>query len=285
MGLASSMTLNDFAEFILRSSRLEDKLYSPERMPEDKSDKLLIPPDRPERSEKISFSDKKSKMPRVEHLNNEENRVLSLHHFANHELMAVELFAWAILKFQDAPGSVRKSMYKTLLEEQKHLRLYLDSIRDWGMDLGDRPLNYIFWKQAPNMQTLSKFYAVMALTFEGANLDYSLIYQKTFEKFGDEKRSSIMEIVHRDEIRHVKRGAKIVFADAKGESGQWEQYLSLLSHPFTPRRAKGSFYFPELRTKAGLSEEFARKLGQYQDDYEGTTNARIVKNTLGIESE
>ncbi|PJZ66750.1 DUF455 family protein [Leptospira wolffii] len=276
------MTLNEYADFLLRSGKIADKLYSPESMPEDIPEKNIIAPDRPVRDSKLQFSDHKSKMPRVEHLNNEENRVLSLHHFANHELMAVELFAWALLKFQDAPSSVRKSIYKTLLEEQKHLRLYLDSIRDWGMDLGDRPLNYIFWKQAPNMQSLQKFYAVMAISFEGANLDFSLIYRKAFEKFGDEKRAEIMDIVHEDEIRHVKRGVKVIFSEGVPASEQWDKYLSLLSHPFTPRRAKGSFYFPELRMRAGLSAEFADSLGKYRDDYEGTTNARIVKGILGF---
>ncbi|TGK01523.1 DUF455 family protein [Leptospira langatensis] len=278
------MTLNEFAAFLIGSGKLEDKLYSPERMPEDILWPNYIPPDKPERSTKISFSDKKSKMPRVEHLNNEENRVLSLHQFANHELMAVELFAWGILRFQDAPASVRKSMYKTILEEQKHLRLYLDSIRAWGMDLGDRSLNYIFWKQTPNMQSLHKFYAIMALTFEGANLDFSLIYQKAFEKFEDYKRSEIMEIVHQDEIRHVKRGAKVIFSEGVSGEDQWERYRELLVHPFTPRRAKGFFYFPELRTKAGLSQEFADRLGMYQDDYESSTNARIAQSVLGLGS-
>ncbi|TGK07286.1 DUF455 family protein [Leptospira semungkisensis] len=279
------MTLNEFAAFLIGSGKLEDKLYSPERMPEDIIWPNYIPPIKPERSTKISFSDKKSKMPRVEHLNLEENRVLSLHHFANHELMAVELFAWGILRFQDAPASVRKSLYKTILEEQKHLRLYLDSIRAWGMDLGDRPLNYIFWKQIPNMQSLQKFYAIMALTFEGANLDFSLIYQKAFEKFEDIQRSEIMEIVHKDEIRHVKRGAKVVFSEGVSDEDQWEKYKELLAHPFTPRRAKGFFYFPELRTRAGLSIEFADRLGSYQDDYEGTTNARIAQSVLGLRTE
>lgn len=278
------MTLNEYAQFLLSSPNLEDKLYSPEKMPEDILWPNFVPKDKPERSSKIIFSDKKSKMPRVEHLNSEENRILSLHHFANHELMAVEIFAWAILKFQNAPSSVRKSLYKTILEEQKHLRLYLDSIREWGMDLGDRPLNYIFWKQTPNMQSLQKFFAVMALTFEGANLDFSMIYQKAFEKFGDQKRADIMQIVHDDEIRHVKRGVKVVFSDGISQDQQWEKYLDLLTHPFTPRRAKGFLYYPELRTKAGLSPEFAKALGAYSDEYDGTTNARIVKNVFGMEA-
>lgn len=263
---------------------MEDKLYSPDAFPIDRPSENFIPPDRPTRSGKIEFSDRKSKIPRLEHLNIEENRILSLHHFANHELMAVELFAWAILKFQDVPSSVRKSFYKTLLEEQMHLRLYLKTIRDWGMDFGDRPLNYIFWKQTPNMQTLEKFYAVMALSFESANLDFSLIYKKAFEKFGDFEKASIMNQVHRDEIRHVKRGVKVVFSDGTKGIDQWEKYRKLISHPFTPRRAKGTFYFPELRLKAGLSSEFASELGKYEDEYEGTTNARILRDVLGIGS-
>lgn len=275
-------TLNEFADFILRSGKLEDKLYSPDSFPIDVPSETCIPPDRPARSSKIEFSDRKSKIPRLEHLNVEENRILSLHHFANHELMAVELFAWAILKFQDVPSSVRKSFYKTLMEEQTHLRLYLKTIRAWGMDFGDRPLNYIFWKQTPNMQTLEKFYAVMALSFESANLDFSLIYKKAFEKFEDFEKASIMDRVHQDEIRHVKRGVKVVFSDGAKGIDQWEKYRKLISHPFTPRRAKGTFYFPELRLKAGLSSEFATELGKYEDEYEGTTNARILRDVLGI---
>ncbi|TGK11846.1 DUF455 family protein [Leptospira fletcheri] len=275
-------SLNQFAEFILRSERLEDKLYSPENFPEDDFSLPFFLPDHPARGAKIAFSDKRSKIPRLEHLNNEENRIFSLHHFANHELMAVELFAWAILKFQDAPTSVRKSFYRTLLEEQSHLRLYLECIRSGGVDLGDKPLNYIFWKQTPNMNTLEKFYAVMAISFEGANLDFSEIYRMAFEKFGDTEKAAIMDRVHKDEIRHVKRGVKVLFGDSTKGIDQWHKYRELISHPFTPRRAKGTFYFPELRMKAGLSPEFARELGLYEDEYEGTTNARILKDVLGI---
>ncbi|PJZ71186.1 hypothetical protein CH373_01330 [Leptospira perolatii] len=275
------MTLNEFAAFIIRSPRLEDKLFTPASFPADTIRRDIFVPDSPEREIKIRFSDKKVKMPRLEHLNQLENRIHSLHHFANHELMAIELFAWAILKFQDASTSVRKSLYKTLLEEQTHLRLYIDSIRKGGMNFGDKPLNYIFWKQIPNIQTLDRFYAVMALTFEGANLDYSIIYKKAFEKFGDTERAEIMQRVHADEIKHVRRGTKVLFSDGTSEEAQWKKYLSLLEYPFTPRRAKGTAYFPELRVRAGLSDSFAQELGSYSDDYVDYTNARILKDVLG----
>ncbi|HNI28036.1 MAG TPA: DUF455 domain-containing protein, partial [Leptospiraceae bacterium] len=89
-------TLEDFCIHILRSPSLADKLTAP---PDD----LLIQrpvsavPEKPERENRISFSDKKSKIPRLEHLNIAVNRGISMHHFANHELQAVEIFAWAIL--------------------------------------------------------------------------------------------------------------------------------------------------------------------------------------------
>lgn len=58
--------------------------------------------------------------------------------------MAIELFAWAILKFQNVASSVRFGLYRTLLEEQTHLRMYLFEMKKGGMELGDRPLNSIF---------------------------------------------------------------------------------------------------------------------------------------------
>lgn len=91
-------------------------------------------PSLPAREKKIQISEQKSKIPRLEQLFNEENRIITLHHFANHELMAIELFAWAILKFQDAPSSIRFGLYRTLLEEQTHLKMYLSEMKkgEWN---------------------------------------------------------------------------------------------------------------------------------------------------------
>ncbi len=260
-------TINDFCKQIIFSGNLEDKITPPPEGLIDEPCGSLTLPEKPERSPRISFSDEKTKIPRLEHLNLPENRAISLHHFANHELLAIELFALAILKFQDIEKNIRNSLYKSLLDEQKHFILYLDRLHEFGMDFGERPLNYVFWKQAPKIQTIEKFAAIVGITFEGANLDYATLYKSIFLHFGDEKCAGIMDEIYNDEIMHVKRGLYVIRHSKEYKSDDWESYTSYLDEKFTPRRAKGYYYFPESRRKAGLDENFIKELGDYTDEF------------------
>lgn len=287
-------TFTEYAESILRSADLESKLLSP---PEDLEDDAVYPdfatassrkipsnfviPEEPARSERLSMSDTKSKIPRLEHLNDPRNVGITLHHFANHELMAIELFAWGLLKFRNAPQGVRKGFLVSLAEEQKHFKLYRDRMMDLGVSFGERPLNRLFWKQVPYMQTLEKFAAILSVSFEGANLDYSRIYHQAFQFHGDQESAGIMDIVYEDEIRHVKRGIAILRKSIPDGMDEWSYYQSLLSFPFTPRRAKGYYYIPDSRREAGLSENFIQNLGNYQDKYTGRVNLASLEK-VGI---
>ncbi|MCX7999231.1 MAG: DUF455 family protein, partial [Leptospiraceae bacterium] len=177
-------TVNEYCLFLLKSPKLEDKLTSPLNDLEDKIQCFELP-EIPARESKIQLTNEKTKIPRLEHLNQKINRAISLHHFANHELMAIEIFALALLKFQDISNEHRQDMFRTLQDEQKHLRLYIKRMQELGLDFGERKLNSIFWKFVPKMNTFEKFSAVMSISFEGANLDYALIYKNTFAKYGD----------------------------------------------------------------------------------------------------
>jgi uncharacterized ferritin-like protein (DUF455 family) len=181
--------------------------------------------------------------------------------------MATEIFAWALLKFQNIPDKSRQDLFCSLQEEQKHLKLYLERMQELGIEFGERPLNGIFWKYIPLMPSFEKFSAIMSLSFEGANLDYATIYKKTFEQYEDEKTAEIMEIVFLDELKHVKRGLKVLQRRENQSISEWDYFLSLLDHPFTPRRAKGYFYIPDTRRKVGFTEEFILKLAEYKDEF------------------
>ncbi len=252
---------------ILFSGRLSDKLISPPENLEDTRDFNLDIPMTPTRDKSIQISEQKSKIPRLEHLHMSVNRGLAMHHFANHELMATEIFAWAILKFQDLSTEARKTLLRSLQDEQKHLKLYIDRMTDLGIEFGDKPLNGIFWKYIPMMQTFEKFTAIMSISFEGANLDYATIYQKTFSQFGDDKSAQIMETVFLDELKHVRRGLNVIRSSKDQSISDWDYYISLLEKPFTPRRAKGYFYLPDTRRKVGFTEEFIEKLAEYRDEF------------------
>lgn len=271
-------TLNDYCLHIVLSENLEDKLLPPPEDLVDQTSKDIKIPDRPSRSSKIQVSDKKVKIPRIEQMNHKVNRAAAMHHFANHELMAIELFAMAILMFQDLGLEIRNDFLNTLKDEQKHFRLYWKRLNELGVDFGDRPLNYIFWKFLKQMQTPEKFAAVMALSLEGANLDYSLVYKKVFEHFQDKESGKVMNIVYHDEIKHVKRGFKIINRFIPKDMTDWNYYNSLLEYPFTPRRAKGFFFIPDSRRKAGFSEAFIQNLENYKDEFSNRKREILPKS-------
>jgi uncharacterized ferritin-like protein (DUF455 family) len=259
------MNIQDYCLQILNSGNLEDKLMSP---PKEMSWDLRssnIEIIEPKRDPKISFSIKKDKIPRPEELHQPIKRAKTLHHFANHELMAIELYAWAILKFSNLDLKIKKGMLKTIQEEQTHFNLYRSRMRELGLEFGDLPLNRIFWNWSPKMGTFEKFTAIMTLSFEGANLDFSLIYKSLFNSVDDFDSRDIMDLVFRDEINHVKRGL-IPFQKSKPvQDALWDYYISHLEYPFTPRRAKAYFFIPESRKKAGFSDDFIEKLGEFSD--------------------
>lgn len=271
------MKISDYAKHLLLAPNLEDKLLPPSRHWDEETEFNSIRIEAPGRSQKFQFSDKKVKIPRLEHLNLVSNRGLSLHHFANHELMAIELFAWALLAFPDAPRSVRNGFLKTIEEEQTHLKLYLNRMRDFGVDFGDIPLNYIFWKQQGQFKSLESFAAVMSISFEGANLDYAQVYAQVFSCFGDHLTSDIMLTVFEDEVKHVKRGLRAFEHSVPENVSHWDHYLSLIQFPFTPRRAKGYLYLPDTRLLAGMDKSFIQSLGAYEDEYTGRVNLESVK--------
>lgn len=267
-------TIQQYCLHLLKSIELEDKLLPvPAGLVDDCQQNELIT--KPGRAKQIQFSDRKSKIPRLEHLNQRINRAITLHHFANHELMAIELFAYFILRFPELPESYKRETLKSIRDEQKHFQLYRKRMNELGLEFGDRPLNYIFWKYLPSMQTPQKFSALFSLSFEGANLDYACIYQSAFEKFADQQSAQIMKIVFQDEIKHVRRGLNLFHSYKPKEKSDWQYYNELITYPFTPRRAKGYIYFPETRLKAGLDKEFSEKLAEYQDEYSNRKPYRI----------
>ena len=68
------------------------------------------------------------RLPRLHELRDPAARTVCLERFANHELMAVELFAWVLLAYPEMPAALRGGYLRVLEEEQAHLRMYLDFI-------------------------------------------------------------------------------------------------------------------------------------------------------------
>lgn len=85
----------DFATHILLGDSLEDKLIDDSF--EWTSWQEFKLPEALGRKDRLSFSKTKTKLPNAKSLNEIDKKVIAIHSFANHELLATEMMAAAIL--------------------------------------------------------------------------------------------------------------------------------------------------------------------------------------------
>tara|TARA_Y100000768_G_C23989263_1_gene691069 strand:+ start:515 stop:1342 length:828 start_codon:yes stop_codon:yes gene_type:complete len=264
----------EYAETILLKGDLDNKLIDKEIIDWSvKSPRSPIVVDLPVRNDSIRISSDQVKFPKKGALKDSYQRGKALHFFANHELLAIEMMAYAIVMFPFEKESVYKSLVETISEEQKHLKLYIKRMNEFGVEFGDFPLNQYFWSFMEKMENIEMFFSVIALTFEQANLDFALYYKNLFKDLGDSKTAAVMEVIYQDEIKHVARGrshlSKVV---SKSEEyiSFWDYFLSLLPAPLTADRAKGMIFDEKGRQKAGLDQAFIQNLKDYKGDFKIT---------------
>jgi len=257
----------------------------------------------PAREPRISLSEDgkggSSRLPKVSQLRaSVQARVECLQKFAGHELQAIELFAWALLRFPDAPAEMRLFLLRTLAEEQAHCQLYIDRIvalsnqheqssssaleadaESQRSPLGAPPLSGYFWQALESIRAsedpLLAFLCGIGLTFEAANLDHTLKYRDIFREAGDEDSALALQRVHDEEVVHVKLARawllKLAAAGADGpvaEAGALspdadaELYDAFAAFPpFELAKAKGRpMLARRARRKAGLSESFIKQV-------------------------
>src|SRR5690606_20678790 len=118
--LDSSISYFDFAKKILSGNSLEDKYFS--QNISWGSWKSFELPATPGRTRKLYFSEKQIKFPKAPSLNDIEKKAIALHSFANHELLAIEMMAAAVLIYPHSTEDdirFKRGIISTLKDEQK----------------------------------------------------------------------------------------------------------------------------------------------------------------------
>lgn len=257
------MEIREFAQRVLFSSCLEEKLQPGETLTDEEPGVGLGTPGEPGRPVDLRLrrDGVRADFPGEAKLMNEEQRGILLHFFANHELLATELMALVLLKFPAAPAEFRRGIVRTLREEQQHTRWYLRRMAECGVRFGDFPLNRFFWDSIAPMETPLDYVTRLSLTFEQANLDYSRHYAKLMQRAGDDKTARILGRIYRDEIGHVGYGLEWFRRWKEVGHSDWEAYQRQLPFPLSPARGRGNVAFnAEGRRKAGLAEDFIREM-------------------------
>lgn len=257
------MELFELAERVLHADTLDEKLLWPAEGLAALTDTTRGParawsqPGRPPELV-VAPRDVRLRFPSARGLHDKNMRVRWLHTFANHELMALELMAWALLAYPDAPPRFRMGLAWLIEEEQRHLRLYMDRIAALGATFGDLPVNDHFWRCAPSLRTPVQWVCAVNLTFEQANLDHAPEYAACMRAVEDVESAALLDQIERDEIKHVGFGARwlrqLQHPDSTRDS--FDLFLENLTDQNTPSRARGKRFNRTAREAAGLEATF-----------------------------
>jgi uncharacterized ferritin-like protein (DUF455 family) len=279
----------DFCHSLLTSGDLTSKL----RSPRDGAGKLLpLLPDFPARSidepaREPALRQQKGagRLPGFSALQKEPARIECLRRFAHHELQAIELFAWAVLRFPTLPGALLRGFLLVLEEEQQHLRLYIERLRAHGAGLGDGQLSDYLWQHRSRIEEASEpalaFLCVVGLTFEQANLDFAPLYRDAFAAAGDPETAAVLQRIHDDEIRHVRLAVRwLRRLKAPGES-DWQAYERAVPFPLSAARAKGRRFDLAARRQAGFDDEFIARVAAAEPYKKADSAAALEPDRAG----
>lgn len=259
------MEIRDWAMRVFTADCMSEKLLAPEGgfgALTDREPGKPIPWKSPSRPSglQISPKGKRKKFPRPHSLHQPEMRMRCLHTFGNHELMALEMMAWALLAFPEAPASFRRGLAKILLDEQEHFQLYVNRIQGLGFQFGDLPINDHFWRVAEDIRNPLDWVCTMHLSFEQANLDHAPYYRDLFAEVEDPESSALMQQIFVDEIRHVQFGGYWLDQLAPDGQSTFQTFMEHLPPLQTPSRARGPNFQAEARKTAGLSDDFVEAI-------------------------
>lgn len=271
------MELRTFAEQILQSANIDEKLQACGTEMTDFNPGVASRHVQPARPAALQFAGRKTAplMPPPKSFHDPAKRALAHHIMANHELQALEVMAFTLCAFPEAPKDFRLGLAVVMADEQRHTRMHIERAAVLGMEFGDVPVNGYFWQKAQEFQSVLDYLAGLPLTFEGGNLDHTLEFAEYFEIAGDTRSAALMRVIHRDEIEHVRFGLDWLRRLKQADQSDWEAYTSHLHWPLKAEKAKGKKFHVEPRRQAGMTEEFIAALQQVEQ-----TPPHVLKKKL-----
>jgi uncharacterized ferritin-like protein (DUF455 family) len=262
------MELRAFAEQIVFSDSLEDKLRAPEEPLTDDHPGEALRPLEPARPENLKFAPRRTApaMPGGPAFADPDKRAVAHHIMANHELQAVEVMAFVLLAFPGAPAEFRRGIADVIRDEQRHTRMHAERAAALGLTFGELPVNSYIWKKAQAYESVLDYLSGLPLTFEARNLDHTIEFERAFLEAGDRRSAALMRRIHEDEIEHVRFGIEWLRKLKPDESDEWTTWVGHLHWPMRPGKSIGNEFQREARLAAGLSPEFIERLREFESE-------------------
>lgn len=254
--------IHEFAERVLLTADLVEKLAAPGKPLADERAGTAVRHLEPVRPSNLQFAPRRTApaMPSPRAFDDPRHRAIAHHIMANHELQALEVMAWCLLAFPEAPGAFRHGLVAIMEDEQRHTRMHIERAEKLGLRFGELPVNCYIWKKAMSFGNVLDYLAGLPLVFEGRNLDHTLEFADAFAAAGDERSAALMRVIHRDEIEHVRFGIDWLRRLKAPEQSDWEAFSDHLHWPLRPEKARGNVFQHEARLAAGLDQEFVDRL-------------------------
>lgn len=228
----------------------------PDRWADDGVVRRLASPGRPPELRVVA------RAPKTRGLGGEHGRARALATFMHHELQAAELMAFALLAFPETPRAFREGLVRIALDEVRHMAMYGALLTARGHAYGEEPVRDWFWERVGRVQTPGAFLAIMGLGVESANLEHTAAYAARFRAAGDEEGAAVQERVGREEIAHVRFGARW-FAELVGPL-TFDAWSNALPPPLTPLLMRGTPLNRAARRAGGQPEDFLDALERWQ---------------------
>lgn len=252
-------SLFDAAENCLLANNIEEKLYltrqtarawqntqlSLSRIGESQS---IAEPGRPAKPDLVAPGNVPKRR-----LGTKAGFIALIHAVTHIEFNAINL-AWdAVYRFRDMPQQFYSDWVQVAVEEAYHFELLRQRLNELGHDYGDLPAHSGLWDMA--VQTAFDPMVRMALVprvLEARGLDVTPGIIKRLQQAGDQKTVTILEIILRDEIGHVRIGSHWYkyCCDQRGLDSE-QTFHQLIKQHFSGQIC-GPFYY-EARRKAGFT--------------------------------
>lgn len=156
-------------------------------------------PGRPDRPQLVPHTALKQRSPGTV-----AGRAALIHALTHIELNAIDLALDIVWRFGKLPAAFYMDWISVAREEACHFQLLRAHLQSHGFDYGDFPAHNGLWEMAEKTKgDLLARLALVPRTLEARGLDASPAVRQKLLRAGDSRGGEILEIVLRDEIRHV----------------------------------------------------------------------------------
>ncbi|MFP4314253.1 MAG: ferritin-like domain-containing protein [Alphaproteobacteria bacterium] len=225
-------------------------------------------PDRPAREEKPELRPP-NEMPKRARAGTGKAKVALLHAIAHIELNAIDL-AWDVLARQFDLGSyiLPKEFYddwcKVADDEAKHFLMLNERLNDFGASYGDLPAHDGLWSASEKTaHDFAARLAIVPMVLEARGLDVTPSMIAAMQSQGDYKTAEYLQIIHDDEITHVKAGTDWFKDWCAYHNYDVEEKWQELVKKYFGSKLKRPFNHPS-RENAGMIRDWYEPLAEFE---------------------